>query len=823
MENKQKQLLDEEIFHQQQKQESKCSKDTNTDAVQNCQHLVRIAHSIKYFQILPKQLFIQFVVTSYPMCLDDYIHFMSMHSDTHSVGNILTHLWKNHEFKKCENIKECKLTQQHFRDRQNDENHEYHFYIELFNTLHFFIEHFNTIRSLALQSAKIKEESNCIMQKDVQLKRTLLTDVFSTHRKITERINKMKSRFNIAINQYTLPTELSKNTEESQNTFIDDMFIYLQQNNIDNTELNKLKQYLDEEEFCTDSIMFDYINESMHVIDPNMTNNTQYIECMMCIKSFINHHLKSKHMFDGMFSTGFVLFYWKWYEQHIDDIEMFKQEQSGALRTNENDFGGYSIRDLFVSKHYSSLKSEALNSGYISICVLNKKVFSKAKQYMNTNKVRNIKCIHGEDGDNPDPLHFGIAFAEPVKEYYFHSLILYTDFTDFSSKFSSTFRAIYFRESIRSITNRNKKFYHISKYLRELVQYFGINGNYTINGEETGDFYCGMDFVCHLPSFSIRLNGPISTSKDKEIAVRFATRDGMIMCLNNSNWPSNQEVFFNSKWISCYPEEDERTFFGGRYTLQLARVLVVETRNNYDMRIFYAFDKMLSGNWSETEDTQVAKSDVTAIQAFIDHYLKIKTNNFGDYINKTFHLFCNQKTQIILNLYQMDKLIKCKTFVGLIMHSVKPQKQFYNNNTNIFKSLLFSLFPNGKEIVIYATDSYNGGNIYAFNIEYLLNNILHLYSSSSSTQSFTKITIKAQEAKQYESEFEYENDGHSEDDSDSLCVDNDGDQTERYTWISTQFECLKFRQKKRKRTSLIRNQGLNKNEDWFVIRLSDII
>ena len=400
---------------------------------------------------------------------------------------------------------------------------------------------------------------------------------------------------------------------------------------------------------------------------------------------------------------------------------------------NVNDFCGHSICDLFVCKYYDSLKEEVVNSKYINIQEFNKNVIQKANKYINTEKCKKIKCIHSWPSD---PLNYDIPYESPLIGQHLHSLILYCDFSDFCTDFSSTFRPIYNNEKLNKIKERNQKYHHIAKYLREIVQYYGING-----WQESGPFYTGISFVMTIPSFSIRLNGPNSTSKYKEIAMRFATRDGIIIQLNNKSFTGKQEVFFDCSWLSAFPEEEERLLFGGRWKLEIETIIIMETKQNYQqfMHAFYAFDQMLSGECSDLED-KIKKSDIDIIGLSINNYLGLKQNSLDKYINDTFHLFTNNKSQIILNLDEMWRYVKDKKFISLIMHSVKEQgvDDIGDNNNNCFKSSLFNLFPNLKEIIIY-TSSYH----YYYPINIL--NLLSTICSSLLPKSFHRIIIKENE------------------------------------------------------------------------------
>merc|ERR1711983_393482 len=93
------------------------------------------------------------------------------------------------------------------------------------------------------------------------------------------------------------------------------------------------------------------------------------------------------------------------------------------------------------------------------------------------------------------------------------------------------------------------------------------------------------------------MNGPTSTSRRIEVAMRFAGPEGMIIQLNNEGMLAATERHFDCGWLSAFPEESECVFMGGRYPLQLESVGVVASAHNYEIfiRAFYAFDSMLLG------------------------------------------------------------------------------------------------------------------------------------------------------------------------------------------------------------------------------------
>ena len=99
------------------------------------------------------------------------------------------------------------------------------------------------------------------------------------------------------------------------------------------------------------------------------------------------------------------------YYKNIDEQKYKKDELKYGY--NINDFSGHSICDLFVCKYFDSIKEEVLNSKYINIAEWNQFVIKKANHYINTEKCKKMKCIHGKYGGG-DPLHYDIPSGAPL-------------------------------------------------------------------------------------------------------------------------------------------------------------------------------------------------------------------------------------------------------------------------------------------------------------------------------------------------------------------------------------------------------------------------
>ncbi len=68
---------------------------------------------------------------------------------------------------------------------------------------------------------------------------------------------------------------------------------------------------------------------------------------------------------------------------------------------------------------------------------------------------------------------------------------------------------------------------------------------------------------------SVGFNSPISTSKHKEIIMRFADMNGIMIQLNNQQSYAQNETFFDTSFISAFPEESERIFWTSKHQIEI--------------------------------------------------------------------------------------------------------------------------------------------------------------------------------------------------------------------------------------------------------------
>ena len=169
---------------------------------------------------------------------------------------------------------------------------------------------------------------------------------------------------------------------------------------------------------------------------------------------------------------------------------------------NNHNHSGHIISDLFVSPKYKTFKEEIFNYKHQNIYVYNKAT-TKVNNYLNTNKVKQLKPILWKWDSDWITLSYGIPKDAPISFNHLLSLSLYTDYTDLSTDFSSSFRPMKAFESLSSIKQRNSSYAHMARYLRETVQIYGRWNEDERDGKEAKDIWTGPWCMFYVYIFNL--------------------------------------------------------------------------------------------------------------------------------------------------------------------------------------------------------------------------------------------------------------------------------------------------------------------------------
>merc|ERR1711997_1318245 len=114
----------------------------------------------------------------------------------------------------------------------------------------------------------------------------------------------------------------------------------------------------------------------------------------------------------------------------------------GNTKENTVDVEGFGVvaqSALFVRARFESIKSEILDSKFLSAAEFDEFVVEKAKKYFATAECKAIRCKKRNDFGIKGPSEYKTDDGAPLREEHLHALFLYTDFSALSTDFSATF------------------------------------------------------------------------------------------------------------------------------------------------------------------------------------------------------------------------------------------------------------------------------------------------------------------------------------------------------------------------------------------------
>eukprot|EP01084_Bolivina_argentea_P160389 279301_1 len=718
------------------------SKQNSVGIVSSCSSLRRGSIALKYYHVLCRddneenktntgeQIFADFCIESYLNYLDDYSHIIQHHGD--DLLNMALELRNYYGFENCV-ISECRKVRRHYNPNiqidKNDDNTK--FYTSYFDQLHHFIFHlFEMGLRIEINNNKYVADMDEIdyscVDDEFQRRKDLIRSrrkKSGLHQQIMERYNNQNNRYNMHVDD---GHGINHNESIKGYTFLDGMARFIQFNeNMTENELYILREYVVENEYDSDAVKQDlsdlYSSNGIYG-ESELSNIYNKISNKLCIELMV-HYIRNIHLSTNSFSTGYIFYYWD-HQRAMSEETVEEEDQNHRFDLHN----GHSIDELLVLPYYSSLKAEILSSYFLSLKQWNQKVVFKANAYLKTTKIKQIlsrdKLYVFQDflrnrGDIKKKRNkHDINPGQPILSYHLQCIILYCDWSKLCTEFSATFRKKHEFEPLQLLKARHSKYYYFSKGLVEIVNDFGIDGldgkdmadalnDIILTGAKEGErFYCGLSAIMNVPSFAIHLKGPCSTTKDIQVSINFAKREGIIMQLQNDIASEGKRCrFWDCSWTSTYAEENERLFISEKYRMRIQSIRIINTNQNFELffHSFHLFDSIISGV-KLNYHLNVLKTDFKILNKMISNKLGKTNHKFDPYIQNVFSLFLSTKKRIRINMLELHKY--GKKISNLIMHSVEENDYGNidpNSYCNVIRSDIISIFPYIEEIVIYTS------------------------------------------------------------------------------------------------------------------------
>eukprot|EP01084_Bolivina_argentea_P162684 283082_1 len=428
-----------------------------------CSYINRIGAGFKYYEAVfnddlshenqfNNDTFIQFNMEIYPIAqfLDDFYHLLKFHEN--DINLISNELINKYGLKQCD-ITNCHKIRRHYRaNNSNNKSTKYLFHVNCYDRCHHFIFHLFKM-GLRTVPMDINEQHNELS--DDKCDYLFIDEIFKQKRDKVRSCRKQYDmniqRYNDENNKYNIQIDATFNAantiQTSTMTTLDRVYEFLNARNKDadnviSTDIMALKQYINDNEYDTDSLKGD-LNDNMSSLttDSNLYND---IKSKIYVNLMANY-IRNIQLSAETFSTGFVFFYWNYYQT----------VQSHKFERDDDRYNGYSIKDLLVIPHHSSLKQEILSSSFVDINSWNENVVFKGEQYYQTENIKNMKTQFGKT-------EYGILKGALISLSHLYSVILYCDMTKLCTHFSATFRKKDQFETLKSLKTRHCKYYYFS-------------------------------------------------------------------------------------------------------------------------------------------------------------------------------------------------------------------------------------------------------------------------------------------------------------------------------------------------------------------------
>eukprot|EP01084_Bolivina_argentea_P185632 320105_1 len=251
-----------------------------------------------------------------------------------------------------------------------------------------------------------------------------------------------------------------------------------------------------------------------------------------------------------------------------DDIEQLESNIKATINKDKytTDIGLYGFgvdhRHHFLKPFdaNTSLKDEMLSSGYVTEnaweSVLNK-AFNKVKLISNNQQYKSKQYSND----------YSINRGDSMSVHHMMAICFYTDFSHLCTDYRSTFRKMGKDVNDDSIRERHSKYYFLSRFLYEAIEFFG----HIMSDQQT--VYHGLDKPFLFKEFLTHFNAPTSTTPDLLCAVNFSKESGIILALRNGNdaidtnaivsqFMKDQPRYVDVSWISDFSHEKEYLYYG---------------------------------------------------------------------------------------------------------------------------------------------------------------------------------------------------------------------------------------------------------------------
>eukprot|EP01084_Bolivina_argentea_P271308 461614_1 len=373
-----------------------------------------------------------------------------------------------------------------------------------------------------------------------------------------------------------------------------------------------------------------------------VNNNIPFLRTVLENERFITGNITTKFIeqeYEGGFGYKYI---------NISDIEIESLVVTAAkvyytLRdmNNNNNLDETSLTFTILITPNSKLETTKLSFNKIlnihihSICI---------------KQSEKINDFFGILYENDYKKQYNIIRNEPIGIRHVFAIVVYTDITEFCTKFRTSFRRIDNEQTEDEAKSRHNQFYNYARALFEAVEFFGTRMDDNVK------VYHGLNRVLFFSHFTAYFEQPISTTKSMESGIQFSEGNGIVLKVKSgwqhSNEKSKSPKYLAVSWLSDFPYEQEQLFYGENVVFEIVDILKIVNgkwqKHSADLKALNTFQKMVQNK--DIEWHHLKKRHLNKLIEFIktqqqhDNTINVKETDEKEdthYGQKLFHHFCN--------------------------------------------------------------------------------------------------------------------------------------------------------------------------------------
>eukprot|EP01084_Bolivina_argentea_P284932 488471_1 len=323
---------------------------------------------------------------------------------------------------------------------------------------------------------------------------------------------------------------------------------------------------------------------------------------------------------------------------------------------------------IYIKSKYASLKDELTHNNISRITI---------QQFNNEYQKSNMHHTSS---------HRKQKYTE-MKQDHILSLMIYCNYNQLEHELSKTYY-------LKNMISHHEEFALLAKNIKYTVHTFGTE----VRCSGIQSFYHGINEKLQFPyivshgiaihTYGINIWSPLSTSSSIEVAINFATIEGLIIDFGVEGHHS-QCKHFPLAWISDYPSEQESLFIQNCCSLQINNIIEVKTGIEYVniLRALQIINKMMNREKLLNRNS-ITKSEYLLIKQLISHQLYHSFKSLSKYAESLINTYCKNTCSIEID-YDHNNY-----YLGLI-------DLFFHSKLNGIKmNLINALFPNISLITI---------------------------------------------------------------------------------------------------------------------------